>query len=367
MKKKEFYEKRYRIFGAVKEMHEQLMRRCISLAMQGMGKVAPNPLVGCVIVHEGKVISEGYHTKFGAPHAEAEAIRAVTDPELLKNSTLYVNLEPCSHTGKTPPCADLIIKMGIPRVVVGCIDPNPKVAGNGIRKLIDAGIEVKTGVLEKECEELNKRFITAFTKSRPYIILKWAQSADGFIDRQRKSKKSKPAAITGDRAQKINHLWRSHEQAIMVGTQTALMDNPQLTTRLVNGSNPLRITIDLDDRLPSTLHLFDGSSPTLVYTTDKKRITKNLEFHPVSEEQNILLYILQDLHRRGIHSVIVEGGRKLLRSFQKSGLWDEIRVFISPKKLNEGIEAPVPDGLLVHHEIADGDLIRIYRNPESKE
>jgi len=249
------------------------IRRCIELAENALGYTAPNPLVGCVIVNSGEIIGEGYHKEFGGNHAEVNAINSVKDKEKLKSSTLYVNLEPCSHYGKTPPCADLIIKMGIPKVVIGNIDPFKEVAGKGIQKLKDAGVEVISGVLEKDCEELNKRFLTFYKKNRPYIILKWAKTTDGFISPEKKIT-GKPFWITDDKLKPLVHKWRTEEQAIIVGTNTALADDPQLNAREWKGKDPLRIVLDQNLRLPKTLHLFDKTIPTIVFTSKKSSITK---------------------------------------------------------------------------------------------
>ncbi|HRS53852.1 MAG TPA: bifunctional diaminohydroxyphosphoribosylaminopyrimidine deaminase/5-amino-6-(5-phosphoribosylamino)uracil reductase RibD, partial [Bacteroidales bacterium] len=247
------------------------IRRCFDLARLGMGKVAPNPMVGCVIVNGNKIIGEGYHQEYGGYHAEVNAINSVIDKDLLKTAVLYVNLEPCAHYGKTPPCTDLIISSQIPKVVISNVDPFEKVAGKGINKLRAAGISVIVGVLKQDGKELNKRFFTFCEQKRPYIILKWAQSLDGFIDKERNSneKLKGPTWITGDFFKKVVHKWRAEEQAIMVGTNTAINDNPKLTVREVPGKNPLRIVIDRVLKLPHNLNLFDSSTPTLVLTEQK--------------------------------------------------------------------------------------------------
>ena len=246
---------------------EKYIRRCIQLARNGLCNAAPNPMVGAVIVYQDRIIGEGYHARCGEGHAEVNAIRSVKDESLLKDSTIYVSLEPCSHYGKTPPCADLIIRKGIPRVVVGCTDPFPLVAGRGIRKLKEAGIDVKVGVLEEECKQLIKRFVTLNIKKRPFVTLKWAQSADGFIDVERTS--GKPVVLSTPITSMYVHKQRAEHQAILVGRRTALLDNPSLTVRNWYGKNPLRLVIDKDLSLPSDLHLFDGSVPTLVFTARK--------------------------------------------------------------------------------------------------
>ena len=297
------------------------MWRCIQLAKCGAVGAPPNPMVGAVIVYKDKIIGEGYHRRCGGPHAEVNAIRSVRNESLLKESTIYVSLEPCSHYGKTPPCADLIIEKKIPRVVVGCMDPFAKVNGQGIRKLRDAGIEVVVGVLEKECLELNKRFITFHQQHRPFVTLKWAQSEDGFIDAERKQG-DEPVKFSSHFTQTLVHQMRAMNQAIMVGTKTVLMDNPTLTTRLWEGPNPLRVTIDRNGVLPDSVHLKDGKVPTVIYNTGDLR------------------QILADLYKRGVQSLMVEGGAQLLQHFMDEGLWDEARVEVDPFCLGGGVSAP---------------------------
>ena len=297
------------------------MQRCIQLAKCGVMGAPPNPMVGAVVVHEGKIIGEGFHRRCGGPHAEVNAIRSVRDESLLKDSTIYVSLEPCSHYGKTPPCADLIIEKQIPRVVVGCLDPFAKVNGQGIRKLRDAGIEVEVGVLEKECLELNRRFFTFHQLHRPFVTLKWAQSEDGFMDAER-GESEEPVQFSTTFTQTLVHQLRAMHQAIMVGTKTVLMDNPTLTTRLWEGPNPLRVTIDRYGVLPESVHLKDGKVPTVIYDTGNLR------------------EILSDLYKRGVQSLMVEGGGRLLQHFIDEGLWDEARVEIAPFCLDRGVSAP---------------------------
>ena len=297
------------------------MRRCIQLAKCGAVGAPPNPMVGAVIVHNGKIIGEGYHRRCGGLHAEVNAIRSVQDESLLQDSTIYVSLEPCSHYGKTPPCADLIIEKRIPRVVVGCMDPFAKVNGQGIRKLCDAGIEVEVGVLEKECLELNRRFITFHQQHRPWVMLKWAQSEDGFMDAERGSD-AEPVKFSSTFTQTLVHQLRAMNQAIMVGTKTVLMDNPTLTTRLWDGPDALRVTIDRKGVLPESVHLKDGKVPTVIYN------------------HGDLKEILGDLYKRGVQSLMVEGGAQLLQHFIDEGLWDEARIEIAPFSLNGGVSAP---------------------------
>jgi diaminohydroxyphosphoribosylaminopyrimidine deaminase/5-amino-6-(5-phosphoribosylamino)uracil reductase len=321
---------------------ETYMQRCLQLALKGFGNVAPNPMVGCVIVSNDKIIGEGYHQQYGQAHAEVNAINSVEDKKLLLNSTLYVNLEPCAHYGKTPPCADLIIEHKIPNVVIGGTDSNSIVNGRGIEKLTTAGINVKVGVLEDECIQLNKRFFTFHEKKRPYIILKWAQTANGFIDIKRNEENpGKALQISSSESRKLLHQWRSQEQSIMVGTTTALLDNPQLTVREWKGKNPLRITIDKWLRIPKHFHVFDKTTPTLIFTALDEPSVNNLTFVKIDFEKPIIPQILKELYGRTIQSLIVEGGEQLLNSFINEGLWDEARVFISNNKIKNGVNAPV--------------------------
>ena len=313
------------------------MRRCLQLARCGEAGAPPNPMVGAVIVCDGRIIGEGYHRRCGGPHAEVNAINSVKERDLLSRSTIYVSLEPCAHYGKTPPCADLIIETGIRRVVIGCTDSFAKVNGLGIKKLREAGCEVQVGVLEQECRELNRRFFTFHEKHRPWIILKWAQSNDGFIG------KDERVILSNALTQTLVHRLRARSGAILVGTNTALQDNPTLTTRLWPGPNPLRLTIDRNGILPSTLHLKDNSTPTVIYS------------HESIEE------ILADLYARGIQSLLVEGGAKLLQSFIDKGLWDEARIETAPLCLGQGTKAPtLKDEQLKSKQNIDGHIIQHY-------
>lgn len=338
------------------------MQRCLDLAKQGLGNVAPNPMVGCVIVHKGEIIGEGYHEKYGEAHAEVNAINSVKDQSLLSSSTLYVNLEPCAHYGKTPPCADLIVSKKIKYVVIGSIDKNVLVSGKGIEKIIKAGVDVKTGVLEDECKELNKRFFTFHEKKRPYIILKWAQTDDGFIDHNRNLQQNFPLNISSIESKKLSHKWRSEEQAIIVGTNTALKDNPKLTVRNVKGKNPLRILIDKDLKIPKDFYLLDNSTETIVFTGISKEKKSKTLYIKIDLNSDIIPQILNELYKKEIQSVIVEGGEKLLNSFIKSGLWDEARVFTSPEKISAGISAPLLNIKPVSVERIGNDELKFYRN-----
>ncbi|HTL81065.1 MAG TPA: bifunctional diaminohydroxyphosphoribosylaminopyrimidine deaminase/5-amino-6-(5-phosphoribosylamino)uracil reductase RibD [Bacteroidia bacterium] len=341
--------------------HEHFMQRCLDLAEKGLGYVAPNPLVGCVIVREGHIISKGYHRQYGGPHAEVEAIRNCPDERLLKESTLYVNLEPCSHHGKTPPCSDLIIAKGIPYVVVGCMDPNPLVKGKGMQKLIANGVDVKLGVLEKESEFLNRRFFGWIKNDRPYIILKWAESADGFIDHIRSTKQHR-AIISSPEAHLLVHQWRSEEAAILVGTNTVLQDDPQLTVRLTEGRNPVRMTFDRRKRIPAEARILDGTSPTIIFTEGAHYYNDRAEFIPVDFDDDPIQQVLTLMKNRNLQSLLVEGGAALLNKFIEHDLWDEARVFVSRESLGGGVKAPDFTFSPMKTEAVGPDKLSIYLN-----
>lgn len=318
---------------------EKYIARCIQLAKNGLCNAAPNPMVGAVIVHNDTIIGEGYHIRCGEAHAEVNAIRSVKDESLLKDSTIYVSLEPCSHYGKTPPCADLIINKGIPRVVVGCQDPFALVAGRGIQKMRDAGIEVKVGVLEEECRQLIRRFITFHTEKRPFITLKWAESADGYIDLYRTG--GQPYIFSSPLSSMLVHKRRAEHSAILVGRRTALLDNPSLTVRNWHGKSPVRLVIDKNLTLPKHLSLFDGSTRTLVFTQCEN--TPNLfqvEFIQLDFNRDILPQIFEVLYQEKLQTLMVEGGSILLQSFIDSGCWDEAYIEHSSDYLKDGIKAP---------------------------
>jgi diaminohydroxyphosphoribosylaminopyrimidine deaminase / 5-amino-6-(5-phosphoribosylamino)uracil reductase len=336
--------------------HEIFMRRALALAARGKGMVSPNPLVGCIIVHDGRLIGEGWHMQYGGPHAEVNAVAAVSDQSLLPKSTVYVTLEPCAHFGKTPPCADMLIRQNVRKVVVANLDTNPLVSGEGIRKLRAAGIEVITGVLDSEARELNKRFFTAIENSRPYIILKWAQTADGFIARENYDSKW----ISNAFSRQLVHKWRTEEDAILVGMRTAQHDNPQLNVRDWTGRNPTRVVIDRFLKLNSKLHLFDGTQKTICYNVLLHEEHPNLLRIRIPEE-NFLTELIGDLHKRKIHSLIVEGGAQTLNAFISLGLWDEARVFISTQLFGKGILAPGISGKTQHHSIGT-DTLQIISN-----
>jgi diaminohydroxyphosphoribosylaminopyrimidine deaminase/5-amino-6-(5-phosphoribosylamino)uracil reductase len=341
--------------------HEYYMQRCLDLALRGAGKVAPNPMVGCVIVCNNIIIGEGWHEQYGGPHAEVNAIRSVNDPSLLKEATLYVSLEPCSHHGKTPPCVDLIIEKDIPYVVVACLDENPLVKGRGIQKLILNGTDVKVGVLENEAKFLNRRFFTSITKQRPYIILKWAQSSDGYIDHER-DEKDERAIISSPQSHLLVHKWRSEEAVIMVGTNTVIADDPQLTVRLLDGNNPVRVSFDRQMRIPSTAKILDGATPTIIFTSGAHYYTERAEFVPIDFSKDPLQQALTILHERKFQSILVEGGAALINKFLEQNLWDEARVFIAEKEISNGVKAPHLEGNVISEEIIGGDKLKIMMN-----
>ncbi len=310
--------------------HEKYIKRCLELAKNGLGNTYPNPLVGSVIVNNGKIIGEGWHQKSGGNHAEVNAILAVKNKKLLKEATLYVNLEPCSHFGKTPPCTNLIIENQIPNVVIGSLDTNPVVSGKGIKKLQEANRNVKVGVLAEQCFEVNKRFFTFHQQKRPYIILKWAQSIDNFIAPKKKLE-SKPVWITNKYSRQLVHKWRSEEEAVLVGTKTVLDDNPSLTTRDWYGNNPVRIVLDKMNCISKQNHIFDNDAKTVVLSENE------IDFNSVTTAEEVVSF----LYKQNIQSVIVEGGTKTINSFIDSNLWDEARVFMGTAAFFEGTIAPI--------------------------
>lgn len=314
------------------------MQRALQLARCGEGNVSPNPMVGAVIVCDGKIIGEGYHRKCGEAHAEVNAVASVKDKTLLKSSTMYVTLEPCSHYGKTPPCCNLIKECGIPRVVIGIKDPFPEVAGRGIRILQEAGVEVTVGVLEEDCRFINRKFITAHTQKRPYVLLKWCESSDGYIAAIKNGKPT-PVQLSSQVSSIYMHRERSLCDAIMVGTTTVLTDNPTLTVRGWKGKNPLRVVIDRDAKLPHDRKIFNNESQTLIFT-NLSQTTTDQRYIKIDFSENIIPQILKELYSRGVTSLMVEGGTKTLQSFIDCGVWDEIRREVSPIVIEEGITAP---------------------------
>jgi len=343
------------------KIEQQYMQRCLQLAAMGAGKVAPNPIVGAVLVYEDRIIGEGYHQQFGEAHAEVSCINSVAEADrmLIKESTLYVSLEPCAHFGKTPPCADLIIKNKIPKVVIGCQDSFKEVAGKGIERLKAAGIEVAVGILENECIELNRRFFVFHEMKRPYIILKWAQSSDGKI-----AAEAKRTFISNDFTNRLVHKWRTEEAAIMVGTNTALLDDPALTARLWPGNNPVRLVIDTALKLPLYLKLFDRTVKTVVFNFVKQGKDENLNYYKLKKDENILLQIAGALYEMNIQSVMVEGGAKLLQSFIEEGIWDEAWVISNEQQIIcNGLNAPVLlNNKLYKQQKIKNDTISFFRN-----
>ncbi|RXR30140.1 bifunctional diaminohydroxyphosphoribosylaminopyrimidine deaminase/5-amino-6-(5-phosphoribosylamino)uracil reductase RibD [Flavobacterium piscinae] len=342
--------------------HEKYMQRCLELAKNGLGTTYPNPLVGSVIVFDNKIIGEGWHQKAGESHAEVNAINSVKDKSLLSKSTIYVSLEPCSHFGKTPPCSDLIIHHKIPNVVVGTVDPNEKVAGKGIEKLRQSGANVIVGMLEKQCLELNRRFFTFHNQKRPYIILKWAESADGFLSPQIK-KEQKPVWITNAYSRQLVHKWRTEEQAILVGTNTVLADNPQLNSRDWKGNNPIRIVIDRTGKISNNYEVKKGKQPT-IFITEKENFVSVENCKPETSifGNQLAEKISHFLFQKGIQSVIIEGGLQTLQTFIEANLWDEARIFKGNLLFQQGTKAPTLTGETVKRTtILNDELLMLKR------
>ena len=337
---------------------EIFMKKCLELAKKGMGYVSPNPMVGCVVVFNDEIIGEGYHNLFGNAHAEVNAIENVKDKSLLKNATLYVNLEPCVHFGKTPPCSDLIIKHKIPKVVIGSVDSFSEVAGKGIEEMQNSGIEVIVGVLEKESRELNKRFFTFHEKKRSYVILKWAESKDGYIAPKNHNK---PFWMTSSESKKLVHKWRDEEDAILVGRITAEKDNPSLTVRGISGSNPVRIVIDKNLKLSGDLNLFNSEAKTIIFNAIKSEETRTNQFIKINFN-NLIKSILEELYQQNIQSVIIEGGSKTLQSFIDTNMWDEARIFTTNKTLAKGVKSPTIEGEIISEDKIGEDELEILCN-----
>lgn len=332
--------------------HQTYMNRALQIAKNGLGFTRPNPMVGAVIVHKNKIIGEGFTSTYGGHHAEVNAINSVKNHDLLAESTIYVTLEPCSHYGKTPPCSDLIIAKGIKNVVIGCVDDNPQVAGKGIKKLLEANCKVTVGILESECKEHHKRFFTFHNKKRPYIILKWAQSSDGFLSPETKDEQ-KPVWITNKTSRALVHKWRGEEQAILVGTNTVLQDNPSLTTRDYAGQNPIRVVIDKNLKLNPSLAVFNAEAETLVISKNTIDWTKT---------NAIAQQICEVLHQKNITSIIIEGGTNTLQTFIDENLWDEARIFKGTITFKKGTKAPVFNEEIASKEVILEDTLEIYNN-----
>ncbi len=345
------------------KIHEKYIKRCIELAKNGLNSARPNPSVGSVVVHQNVILGEGYTSAYGGSHAEVNAIKAVSDKELLRQATLYVSLEPCNHFGKTPPCSDFIIKHGIKKIVIGCIDPFDKVAGAGIEKLKSNGCEVIVGVLEMECIAINSRFFTYHTKKRPYIILKWAETKDGFIDKIRNDDSPlQPNWITNVYARQLVHKWRAEEDAILIGTNTAIHDNPKLNVRDWSGRSPVRVVLDRALRIPKTHHIYNGEVQTIILTESKESSVDNVTFEEIDFSKNVPQQVLVVLKAYEIQSLFVEGGKQTLQAFIDSGLWDEARVFIGDVYFKEGLAAPSISGKEGRQNLIKKDLLKVIYN-----
>tara|TARA_Y100001933_G_scaffold264990_1_gene334085 strand:- start:3038 stop:4057 length:1020 start_codon:yes stop_codon:yes gene_type:complete len=338
----------------------------MELGKKGLGTTAPNPMVGCVVVHDGKIIGEGFTDSYGGPHAEVNAINSVQDKGILSESSLYVTLEPCSHYGKTPPCADLIAKHKIKEVYIGLQDPHDKVAGKGIKKLEEAGCKVTVGILEAECREHHKRFLSFQEKKRPYILLKWAESQDGFLapDPSLRNENPEPFWITNAYSKQLVHQWRSEEQAILVGTKTVLEDNPKLTTRNWSGKNPIRVVLDKDLKIDSNFHVFDGSVKTIVLTQqrDASKYMEGVDYVEIDFARPLAKQICDVLYQQHITSVIVEGGARTLQTFIDENLWDEARIFTGPIRFEKGLTAPKFKETLAGQQQILTDSLSLYIN-----
>ena len=320
------------------------MRRALELAGSALGCTAPNPMVGAVVVHDGLIIGEGYHLRAGTAHAEVHALEAVRERSLLPHSTIYVSLEPCSHHGRTPPCTDLIIRSGIRRVVVGTTDTNPKVAGRGVARLREAGIEVETGVAEEECRRINRRFFTWHEKQRPYVVLKWARSADGYIDLARKAGETpEPNWITGTAERILVHRWRAAEDAILAGGGTVRADNPSLDVRLWKGKNPLRVIVSRSGAMDPASKVFDGTVDTVLFTCNDKVILPGIQIVKLADNQYFIEDVLNALHGMEVQSLFVEGGAFIISHFIETGMWDEARRFTGKMSFGGGVPDPFPD------------------------
>jgi diaminohydroxyphosphoribosylaminopyrimidine deaminase/5-amino-6-(5-phosphoribosylamino)uracil reductase len=347
------------------KIQENYMRRCILLAKKARGTTAPNPAVGCVIVHGNKIIGEGFTSPYGGPHAEVNAIESVKEPALLTESTIYISLEPCSHFGKTPPCADLIVKHKIPNVVIGVRDPNELVAGSGIKKLQRADHKITEGVLEDECRNINRDFFRYHQQKRPYFILKWAQSSDGYMApaASLRTAEPKPYWITNSQSRQLVHKWRTEEQAILVGTRTVLEDNPKLNARKWHGKSPIRIVLDQKLRIPSDYHVFDQNEQTIVLTAVRSAANKNknLHYETLDFTADLAPQIAEVLYKNKILSVLIEGGAKTLETFIDSGMWDEARVFTGAEPFYKGLKAPKINGSLSSEQEIGSDMLKIIR------
>ena len=341
--------------------HEHYIKRCLEISKLGIGTTRPNPSVGAVLVVDDRIIGEGFTSPYGGNHAEVNAISTVRDSSLLATATMYVTLEPCSHFGKTPPCADLIIKSEIKKVVIGCIDSNVLVAGKGVERLQNAGCEVIVGVLEKECKAHHKRFFTFQTKKRPFIILKWAQTLDAYVAPKNRAIQA-PVWITNEASRQLVHKWRSEEQAILVGTTTVLDDNPRLDVRYWKGEDPVRIIIDKELKIPANLKVYDGSVKTIFINESSTSVKGAIFFEKINFSKPIAIQICEVLFKHNIQSLIVEGGTKTIQTFIDENLWDEARVFSGEVHFNDGVNAPILDVIPTNEENIKGDILKTYLN-----
>lgn len=333
------------------------MQRAIELAQLGLGSTSPNPLVGCVIVRDDRIIGEGYHREYGKAHAEVNAVNSVADPQELKGATVYVTLEPCSFHGNTPPCADLLVRHEVGKVIIATRDPHPKVNGSGIERLTHHGISVEEGLGEDEYRMVNRRFFTFHEQSRPHIILKWAQTSDGFIARENFDSKW----ISNSKSRQLVHKWRSEEDAILVGKNTAIYDDPSLTVRDWTGNNPIRVLVDFNLAVPETHHLFDDQAETLIFNGHRNQIQGSHEWIKIPRD-SLEMSILKHLFEKKITSVIIEGGARTLKGFISQGLWDEARIFESSQTFGSGIDAPGISGNLIEQKDVEGDKLSILSN-----
>ena len=341
--------------------HEHYIKRCLEISKLGIGTTRPNPSVGAVLVVDDRIIGEGFTSPYGGNHAEVNAISTVRDSSLLATATMYVTLEPCSHFGKTPPCADLIIKSEIKKVVIGCIDSNVLVAGKGVERLQNAGCEVIVGVLEKECKAHHKRFFTFQTKKRPFIILKWAQTLDAYVAPKNRAIQA-PVWITNEASRQLVHKWRCEEQAILVGTTTVLDDNPRLDVRYWKGEDPVRIVIDKELKIPANLKVYDGSVKTIFINESSTSVKGAIFFEKINFSKPIAIQICEVLFKHNIQSLIVEGGTKTIQTFIDENLWDEARVFSGEVHFNDGVNAPILDVIPTNEENIKGDILKTYLN-----
>ncbi len=343
--------------------HEFYMHRCFELAQKGKLDTSPNPRVGCVIVNDGKIIGEGYHQKYGEAHAEVNAINAVQDKAQLKDATLYVNLEPCAHFGKTPPCAELIVKHKIPKVIISNRDPHAEVDGKGIDLLKRHNTKVKTGILEEKGQHINRRFFTFHQKKRPYIILKWAETQDGFLSRLSSDPDFEDNWITSQSSKTLVHLWRAEESAILIGKNTALVDQPSLTTRLVKGASPTRLIIDRELEVSEDSPLFRSDAKTIIFNNHKNESKAHIQYISLDFNKNILPQLMKTLYELNIQSVIVEGGAYTIKQFIEQNLWDEARQFIGQKTFGNGILSPsIHSSLLTRQQKIEQDVLNTYLN-----